>query len=164
MFCIWKECGFIMYVPEVVLCTTPKAGLHPKKVMLSICWEWKGVLYFELLPPNQTINTEVYCEEFENLKMTVQKKNCPELANQSGTVFYHNNARPRTSLRTQDKWRGLDWGVLSHSPYSPDLAPSDYYPFRSLNNYSAGKSFDSLEGKKSSPVFEKWIVNLAKSG
>ena len=28
--------------------TTPKAGLHPKKVM-CIWWDWKGVLYHELL-------------------------------------------------------------------------------------------------------------------
>ena len=25
--------------------TTPKAGLHPKKVMFCIWWDWKGVLY-----------------------------------------------------------------------------------------------------------------------
>ena len=25
--------------------TTPKASLHPKKVMLHIWWDWKGVLY-----------------------------------------------------------------------------------------------------------------------
>ena len=32
--------------------TTPKAGL------LCIWWDWKGVLYYELLPANQTINSQ----------------------------------------------------------------------------------------------------------
>ena len=32
--------------------TTPKVGLHPRKVMLCIWWDWKGVLYYELLPKN----------------------------------------------------------------------------------------------------------------
>ena len=41
--------------------TTPKAGLHPKKVMLCIWWDWKGVFYYELLPENQTINSNKYC-------------------------------------------------------------------------------------------------------
>ena len=37
--------------------TTPKAGLHPKKVILHIWWDWKGALYYELLPENQLIPT-----------------------------------------------------------------------------------------------------------
>ena len=34
-----------------------KASLHPKKVMLQIWWDWKGILYYELLLENQTINS-----------------------------------------------------------------------------------------------------------
>ena len=33
--------------------TTPKTGLHPKKVIFCIWWDWKGVLYYELLLENQ---------------------------------------------------------------------------------------------------------------
>ena len=43
--------------------TIPKAGLHPKKVMLYIWWDWKGVLYYELLPENQMINSNKYCSQ-----------------------------------------------------------------------------------------------------
>lgn len=32
------------------------------------------------------------------------------------------------------KLRELDWEVLMHSSYSPDLTPSDYYLFLSLQN------------------------------
>ena len=35
--------------------TTPKAGLHPKKVKLCICWDWKGVLCCEPLPEKELI-------------------------------------------------------------------------------------------------------------
>ena len=35
----------------------PHKRLHPKKVMLCIWWDWKGILYYELLPENQTINS-----------------------------------------------------------------------------------------------------------
>ena len=32
---------------------------------------------------------------------------------------------------------------MPHSPYSPDLAPSDYHLFRSLQNHLNRKTFDS---------------------
>ena len=36
--------------------TTPKADLYPKKVM-GMWWNWKRVLFYELLPENQLIPT-----------------------------------------------------------------------------------------------------------
>ena len=43
----------------------------------------------------------------------------------------------------------LDWDVLPHPPYSPDLAPSDYFLFRSLQNSLNGKNFNNDDDIKS---------------
>lgn len=37
---------------------------------------------------------------------------------------------------------------MSDSPHSPDLAPSDYRLFRSLQNHLSGKTFDSDRAAK----------------
>ncbi|KOC60026.1 Histone-lysine N-methyltransferase SETMAR [Habropoda laboriosa] len=65
-----------------------------------------------------------------------------------GVVFHQDNARPHTSLVTRQKLLQLEWDVLQHPPYSPDLAPSDYYLFRSLQNFLDGKTFTSNEDVK----------------
>jgi transposase len=33
------------------------------------------------------------------------------------------------------------WEILEHPPYSPDLAPSDYHLFRSMEHWLRGKKF-----------------------
>ena len=53
--------------------TTPKPGLHPNKVMLCIWWDWKGVLYYELLLENQTINSNKYCSQLDQLKVALDE-------------------------------------------------------------------------------------------
>ncbi|XP_012060030.1 PREDICTED: histone-lysine N-methyltransferase SETMAR-like [Atta cephalotes] len=66
-----------------------------------------------------------------------------ELINRKGVVFHHDNARPHTSLVTRQKLLQHGWNVLPHPSYSPDLTPSDFHLFRSLQNSLNGKTFAS---------------------
>ena len=49
---------------------------------------------------------------------------------------------------TTPKLLQLGWEVLIHPPYSPDITPSDFHLFRSLQNSLNGKNFNSLEDCK----------------
>ena len=60
----WKE------TPPI----TQKAGLHPKKVMLCMWWDWKGVFYYELLLENQTINSNKYYSPLDQLTAAFEEK------------------------------------------------------------------------------------------
>ena len=95
---------------------------------------------FDLLPNNRTINSDVYCQQLVKLE-EVNKEKGPEMANREGIVFHHDNFRPHTSLATRTKLLELGCKVMSHPPYSPDLASSDYYLFRNLQNFLNGKKF-----------------------
>ena len=55
--------------------------------MLSICWDFKGIVYFELLPRNQTTNSDVYCRQLMKLDKEIKKKQ-PELATRKGVIFH----------------------------------------------------------------------------
>ena len=86
-----RSWGYPSEPPKAV----PKAGLHPKKVLLSIWWDWKVILYFELLPSNTIVNSDVYCHQLEKLKTAVQEKR-PSLENRKGVILQLDNARPHT--------------------------------------------------------------------
>ena len=77
--------------------TTSKAGIRRNKVLLSVWWDYKGIVYFELLPPNRTINSVVYIEQLTKLNDAVEEKQL-ELTNRKGVVFHRDNARPHASL------------------------------------------------------------------
>ena len=115
--------------------------------MLSVWWDFKGIVYFELLPRNQTINSHVYCRQLMKLDKEIEEKR-PELVTRKGVIFHQDNARPDRSLVTRKKLLELGWEVMPRPPYGSDLAPSDYHLFRSLQNHLNGKSFDSNEAIK----------------
>ena len=97
-----------------------------------------------MLQTGQTIDCNLYCQQLMRLKQAIKKKR-PELINRKGVVFHHDNARPHTSLMTRQKLKELGWEVLMHPPYSPDLAPSDYHLFRSMQNHLNGFTLNSKE-------------------
>ena len=73
--------------------STSKTDIHQKKVMLSVWWDFKGIVYSELLPRNQTINSNVYCCQLMKLDQEINEER-PELANREGVIFHQDNARP----------------------------------------------------------------------
>ena len=131
--------------PEDLPEPEPKNDLHPKKVMLSVWWDFEGIIYYELLRPNTTIDSKLYCEQLQNLKVALQA-NRPE---RRKVRLLHDNAKPHTSKITRQKLEEFRWEVLPHPPYSPDLAPSDYHLFRSLRNHLVKNQFNDQAQLKS---------------
>ena len=124
--------------------TVAKPVLTPRKVMLSVWWDCKGIVHRELLEHGQTINSTLYCQQPMWLKHAIKKKR-PESINKKGVVFHRDNARPHISLVPRQKLKELGWEVLMHPLYSPDLVPSDYHLFRSLKNSLNGVKLASKE-------------------
>ncbi|GFV13117.1 mariner Mos1 transposase [Trichonephila clavipes] len=105
-----------------------KPGLTSGKVLHCLWWDWKGIIYYELLPKGQTLNSDIYRQQLNRLKLVTDWKR-PELANRRGVEIHQDKARPRTSAVTRQNLWELDWKVLMHPPYTPDLALNDYYHF-----------------------------------
>ena len=128
--CVQRHLKQLGYVNKPAQ-STSKADFNQKNVMLSVWWDSKGIDFFELLPRNQTIDSNVYYRQIMKLDKKIKEKR-PELAPRRGVILHQVNARPHTSLVTCKKLLELSWEVMPHPPHSPDVAPSDYHLIRSL--------------------------------
>ena len=66
---------------------TPKNRIHSKKIMLSVWWGIRGVIYWEILPTGTTVTADIYYQQLDRVAENLQGK-------QDRVYFLHDNARP----------------------------------------------------------------------
>lgn len=151
-----------------------KQILSAGKIMASVFWDRKGVLLCEFLPRGTTINADRYCETLKKLRRAIQNKRRGML--RKGVRFHHDNARPHTANRTAALIEGFGWEMVSHPPYSPDLAPSDFHLFTELKKNLGGTQFRTDEEVQNAVVgflngqaaefydsgLKKWVPQMQK--
>lgn len=131
--------------------STPKPNIHGSKVMLCIWWDMLGVIYYELLKPGETVTGDRYRQQLIRLKRALTEKR-PQYANRhESVILQHDNARPHVAIVVKNYLEGQNWEILPHPPYSPDIAPSDYHLFRSMQNALSRQKFRS-DGEA-----KKWV-------
>lgn len=135
---------------------TPRRNIHGSKVMLCIWWDQLGVIHYELLKSGQTINGDLYRQQIGRLSAALKEKRPQFAKRRESVIFQHDNARPHIAATVKNKLQSLNWEVLPHPPYSPDIAPSDYYLFRSMSSGLRGKKFKSFE--KIKEWLDEWIA------
>ena len=106
------------------------------------------------MPRGNTVNSATYAYLLKNhLRPAMKSKRCGRLS--TGVLLQHDNARPHTARSTVATIQDLSFECLPHPPYSPDLAPSDFYVFGPLKEAMGGKSFRS--NKEVQQVVHKWL-------
>ena len=73
-------------------------------------------------------------------------------------ILQYDNARPDVAKSVKTYLETLKREVLPHPPYSPDIAPSDYYLFRSMAHGLADQQFRSYEENRKMT----WFVDSLK--
>jgi len=109
-------------------------------------WDQKDVIYYELLKPGETVNTERYRQQMINLNQALCekrpniKKNIKKDDAKCFMIMHHHTAK-----LVKETIEAFGWEILSHAAYSPDLAPSDYHLFVSMVHALAQQRFTSYE-------------------
>ena len=120
-----------------------KTTIGVKKYMLTIFWNTFGFPLVKILPEGMTFNDDYFITEI--LEPIYQ--NTARLREESGKkiVLHFDNARPHISKKVLQYLASHDMERAPQPPYSPDLAPSDFYLFGYIKGLLAGRSFNSAE-------------------
>ena len=111
-----------------------------RKVLLTILWDMEGIVHIEFLEQGTTINSERYVSTLRALKGRLRRV---RQAKVKDVVIQHDNARPNTSCQTQCALQQLEFPTIPHPPYSPDLAPSDFFLFPLLKKHLRGNHYET---------------------
>lgn len=124
-----------------------KPQKSPNKVMLSVFWDKNGIILADFLEPGQTVTGEVYASEINRLRENIKQMRRGMLTRKP--LLLIDNAPAHRSQVAHSAYRDCDFELLEHPPYSPDLAPSDYYLFGRLKADLRGKRFKDKNEIKS---------------
>ncbi len=123
-----------------------------KKAIFTVFFDSSGIVYSEFSPPGATVSSESYCEVLNTLKDRIRckRRHLWQVGGDGWCNFWlhHDNAPSHTAVSTLALIGSSNILILSHPPYSPDLAPCDYFLFPTLINLLRGHRFHSLNDMK----------------
>ena len=99
-------------------------------------------MHKEFVPPGQTVNHAFYKDVLERLRKWVQRVRRDI---EDDWVLQHDNAPAHTALSIREFLAKKNIPVLPHPPYSPDLAPCDFYLFPKWKSKLKGHHFGTIK-------------------
>jgi histone-lysine N-methyltransferase SETMAR len=112
------------------------------KTMLVCLFDHKGIVHYEFIAKGQTVNQQRYLEVLRRLQENVRRKR-PGLWPDKW-ILHHNNASAHYALRFHEFLAKNSITKMYQPPYSPDLAPCDFWLFQKLKNALKGQRFADL--------------------
>ena len=143
-----------------------------QKVMVTIFWSVNGFHVIEVLPEGHTFDSEYFISLVKMLKKRIFP---PKSKRWSKKIYLHlDNAPVHRSRATTTTAQKIGFCMLRHPPYSPDIAPSDFFLFgyikEKLKNCHYGSTdrlmtaiyniIDGIPPELIANVMRNWISRL----
>jgi histone-lysine N-methyltransferase SETMAR len=118
------------YLEDEDLDVVEKNSISSKKSMICVFLSKNGIEFIDIIPGKQTMNGDYF------LKKIIQpmvKKMKGKYRNKN--IFLHyDNAPPHRPNKIKDYLSKNNISIMRHPPYSPDLAPLDFFYFSYFKN------------------------------
>ncbi|UYV74413.1 hypothetical protein LAZ67_11003474 [Cordylochernes scorpioides] len=114
------------------------------KDLLTVFFDCRGVVHHEFLPQGRTINKEYYLQVMRNMREAIRQKRL-DLWKNKNWLLHHDNAPAHTSLLVRDFLAKINTVMMPQPPYSPELAPCDFFLFPKLKRPMKGRRYATLD-------------------
>ena len=98
------------------------------KLLMIPFFDSTGMIYMHWVPTGQTVNKEYYVEVLREFRKRFQRKR-PAPFKSDQWHFHQDNAPAHNSILVTDYLTKIGIKTLLQPPYSPDLAPCDFWLF-----------------------------------
>jgi len=105
--------------------------------MLIVFFDIDGLVHHEFVPTGQMVNKEFHKTVLQHLRDTV-RRHCPEKWRSGNWILHHDNAPAHRAVTTNEFLAKHNIPSLPQPPYSPDLAPCDFFLFPQLKKTMKG--------------------------
>jgi len=104
------------------------------KTMLVIFFDWQGVIHKDFVPEGETIHAVYYRGVMERLLNKIRPVR-PGMCESGDWFLSRHNAPSHNATIAEQFLVRRKMTVLDHPPYSPDLAPADYFLFPKVKSH-----------------------------
>ena len=151
------ECRVYGYDPETKQMSfqwsTSTSSPRPKKArqvksniktMLIAFFDIDGLVHHEFILTGQAVNKEFYKTVLQRLRDAVRRHR-PEERRSGNWILHSDNAPAHRAVTTNEFLAKHNIPSLPQPPYSPDLAPCDFFLFPQLKKTMKVRRFDYVE-------------------
>ena len=121
-----------------------KRARSTSKQMIAVFFSKSGHVASIPLLERKTVTSEWYTNTCLPQVFEAWSKRRPRTGTR-GLLLHHDNASAHTAAATLDFLQENNVQLVTHPPYSPDLAPCDFFLFPQIKKQLRGKPFASVE-------------------
>ena len=118
-----------------------------KLLMIPFFFDSTSMIYMHWVPTGQTVNKECFVEALREFRKRFRRKR-PALFKLDQWYFHQDNAPVHNSILVTDYLTKMGIKTVPHPPYSPDLAPCDFWLFPKLKEKLRGCRYETIEEMK----------------
>ena len=156
---VWLRCwneSAVIAVDTKIVATAKKSMSESLKYegdVDSFFFDWKGIVHYEFVPCGETVNKEFYLNVLKRLREAVWRKR-PEALTNNTWMLHHDKAPAQASLLIREFLTKHEKTLEPQLPYSPDLAPADFFLFLKLKSSLKGCRFQMVEEIEENSIWD----------